>query len=69
MNTLSLVKTILTQQLNNVGTTITNTECDYYDEDKRLPQRSENLFPKASRKVCLFCFKKQTLVNIKSRGE
>lgn len=39
MNTLSLVKTILTQQLNNVGTTITitNTECDYYDEDKRLP--------------------------------
>lgn len=37
MNTLSLVKTILTQQLNNVGTTITNTECDYYEEDKRLP--------------------------------
>ena len=36
MNTLSLVKTILTQQLNNVGTTITNTECGYY-EDKRQP--------------------------------
>jgi len=40
MNTFGLVKTILTQQLlNNLGTiiTITNTECDYYDEDKRLP--------------------------------
>lgn len=39
MNTLGLVKTILSQQLlNNLGTTITitNTECDYY-EDKRLP--------------------------------
>lgn len=38
MNTLSLVKTVISQQLlNNLGTTITNTECDYYDEDKRLP--------------------------------
>lgn len=37
MNTFGLVKAILTQQLNNLGTTITNTECDYYDEDKRLP--------------------------------
>lgn len=57
MNTLSLVKTILSQQLlNNLGTTITNTECDYY-EDKRQPQRTENLFPKANRmKVCLFYF-------------
>lgn len=57
MNTLSLVKTILSQQLlNNLGTTITNTECDYY-EDKRWPQRTENLFPKANRmKVCLFYF-------------
>lgn len=36
MNTFGLVKAILTQQLNNLGTTITNTECDYY-EDKRLP--------------------------------
>lgn len=37
MNTFDLVKTILSQQLlNNLGTTITNTECDYY-EDKRLP--------------------------------
>lgn len=37
MNTLGLVKTILSQQLlNNLGTTITNAECDYY-EDKRLP--------------------------------
>lgn len=37
MNTFGLVKTIFTQELlNNLGTTITNTECDYY-EDKRLP--------------------------------
>jgi hypothetical protein len=37
MNTFGLVKTILSQQLlNNLGTTITNTECDYY-EDKRRP--------------------------------
>lgn len=65
MNTLSLVKTILSQQLlNNLGTTITNTECDYY-EDKRLPQRTENLFPKANRiKVCLFYFTKK-LKNLK----
>lgn len=63
MNTFSLVKTILSQQLlNNLGTTITNTECDYY-EDKRLPQRTENLFPKANRmKVCLFYFIKKLKV-------
>lgn len=37
MNTFGLVKIVLTRQLlNNLGTTITNTECDYY-EDKRLP--------------------------------
>lgn len=35
MNTFSLVKTVISQQLlNNLGITI--TECDYY-EDKRLP--------------------------------
>lgn len=60
MNTFGLVKAILTQQLNNLGTTITNTECDYYDEDKRLPQRIENLFPKAIQvKDCLFYFIKK----------
>ena len=60
MNTFGLVKTILSQQLlNNLGTTITNTECDYY-EDKRRPQRTENLFFKASQiKACLFYFTKK----------
>lgn len=37
MNTFGLVKTVISQQLlNNLGTTITITECDYY-EDKRRP--------------------------------
>lgn len=37
MNTFGLVKTVISQQLlNNLGTIITNTECDYY-EDKRRP--------------------------------
>lgn len=37
MNTFDLVKTVISQQLlNNLGTTVANTECDYY-EDKRRP--------------------------------